>query len=801
MSAPDQNPADVVEFFEKTIPDQIHLTAIDPEKRRPVIARDFGSDVTAAVEWALECNTEGRNVYYTVNCVRTGVNTKPRKDDIVAVRFAHVDVDPPKGAASFTVEEREAAYERLLAAAPTTINWSGNGWQALWRLDTGTSVEEVESINLGLIDALGGDVGTHDVSRLLRVPGLINWPDERKRGIGRQPVLSAIVIGDAGAVADAAELLARYPATRTDDVKKRQSRGEIDLGNMALISADDLGLPPEAHLRRIIEEPKGLDRSADTFQFACEALRQGLTEQQVAGVLLNDANAISAHCLDQDDPERAARRAIEAALGKDEIREFARKHAREGERRLAAEEGVTDDTKIWTLEDMQRDCVFIEDGSQVADTTRRGCVLSLHDFKTSTAASTVAVQVPTAHGGYRTKLKRVAEVWLEHPNRRTVTTQTFKAGAGIIADAPSGSSAINSWRGFRMMVPPEDCEIRVQPLLDHIKWLFGDQADLFLDWLAHTMQRPGELPSIAFIHIAPKTGMGRNLISSVIGRVFVGYAALSYNLSASLSSGFNGLLAGKVFAVVDEIDEGGLNRKYQLQQDLKQLVTEETRSINIKFGRQYVEWNACRWLIFSNSEAAIPLEDADRRFVVVRCDDDPKSDEYYFRLYQLRDDPSFIASFAEYLRQRDLSSFKAGMRAPMTAAKQGLLERSRSEAEQTLLNIVERWPVDVITAQEIDNALGEDRPSGAAKRYMFERAGLIRLRVWKEPQQCGLRPRVTAYAVRNSATWKEADITALRAEIGRADSAAKECALYGVVPTDVAAPDPSDPSDPLGLGV
>lgn len=801
MSAPKQIRADVGEFFEKTIPEQIHLTSIDPEKRTGVIAKDFGSDVKAATDWTLKRNAEGRNVYVTVNRVRDGVNRKPNKDDITGVRFAHVDVDPPKGKASFTVEEGEAAYERLLAASPTTINWSGNGWQALWRLEPGTSVEDVETINRGLIDALGGDVGTHDVSRLLRVPGLINWPDERKRGLGRQPKSSSIVIGDVGTIADAAELLARYPAARAGDTKKRQSCSEVDLGNMKPLSADDLGLGAEDYLRCVIEEPKGLDRSADTFQFACEALRQGLTQQQVAGVLLNAANAISAHCLDQSDPERAVRRTIEAALGKDEIREFARKHARERERRLAADEGVTDHTKIWTLEDMLCDCVFIEDGSQVADTTRRGCVLSLHDFKTSTAASTVALQVPTADGGYRTKRKRVAEVWLEHPNRRTVATQTFKAGAGIIADAPSGSSAINSWRGFRTMVPPEDWEIRVQPLLDHIEWLFGDQAGLFLDWLAHTMQRPGELPSIAFIHIAPKTGMGRNLISSVIGRVFVGYAALSYNLSASLVSGFNGLLAGKVFAVVDEIEEGGWNRKYQIQQDLKQLVTEETRTINIKFGRQYVEWNACRWLIFSNSAVAIPLEDADRRFVVVRCNDDPQPDEYYRRLYQLRDDPGFIASFAKYLRRRDISSFSPGMRAPMTAAKQNLLDRSRSEAEQVLLDIVERWPVDVITDREIDNALGEDRPTGAAKRYMFERAGLIRLRVWKEPTQCGLRPKVTAYAVRNGATWKEADISALRAEIGRADIAAKECALYGVAPTDVAAADTSDPSDPLGLGV
>ena len=31
-------------------------------------------------------------------------------------------------------------------------------------------------------------------------------------------------------------------------------------------------------------------------------------------------------------------------------------------------------------------------------------------------------------------------------------------------------------------------------LIDHIRWLFGDRAEEFLDWLAHLEQKPGELP-------------------------------------------------------------------------------------------------------------------------------------------------------------------------------------------------------------------------------------------------------------------------------------------------------------------
>ena len=273
MTVLQQNPIEVRKFFQKTIPDQTHLTAIDPDKGRPTIGKDFGTDTEAASRWAMERNAEGYNVYFTVNLVRDGVNSKPSKADIEGIRFAHVDIDPPKGVASFTPLERAAAYERLKAASPSIIIWSGNGWQGFWRVDDGVSIDKVEQINRGLIQALRGDKGTHDASRLLRAPGLTNWPNEDKRRIGRVPTLSRIVVEDLGTVSDAQMLLDRYPAPPLPDKAKAQLRDAFAIGDVELITADDLGLPEDAYLRSLIVTPKGEDRSSDTLHFACEALR------------------------------------------------------------------------------------------------------------------------------------------------------------------------------------------------------------------------------------------------------------------------------------------------------------------------------------------------------------------------------------------------------------------------------------------------------------------------------------------------------------------------------------------------
>lgn len=789
MSIPEQNLADTREFFERTIPDQIHLTAIDPEKHSPTISHDFRTNVSAAVAWAAKQNAACMNVYYSVNLVRTGLDKKPSKPDFVGVRYAHVDIDPPKGAVSFTPLEQHAVEQRLLDADPCTIVCSGNGYQALWRLDNDVSVEQVEEVNKGLIEALNGDKGTHDVSRLLRVPGLVNWPDARKREQGRVPALSRIRYGDEGGVADLAELQRLFPApvrpAKPATPAQPREVEAIKVRDLHRLTADDLGLPEDAVLRRLIDEPKGLDRSSDVMAMACEGLRYGLTKAQVTSVLLNPANAVSAHCLEEADPFRAAQRAIERALAEDDVMMLFRVYDRERTRLMAsgeaeaAEVARTAQAKIWTLETMLQKCVFIEDSSQVADTTRLGHVLSLTDFRNSTAASMVKKELPGRNGSMRKVKVLVANEWLAHTERTTVATRTFKAGDGPIVAAPDGRMALNSWRGFRIGAAPDDWEERAAPFVEHVGLLFGDDTARFLDWTAHIAQKPGELPSTAWLHISRKTGTGRNLIAKILGQVFIGYTSLAFPLAATLRDGFNAGLAGKVLAVVDEIDEGHSHRKHQMAQDLKQLITEERRTINQKFVSKYEEVNACRWLIFSNSSAALPLEDEDRRFNVVQYDGEPQEGSYYQQLYAMADDPAFIASVMQYLLQRDISGFNKGSRAIMSPAKAALLDRTRSEDDQTLRDIAQRWPSDVITNNELHAQLGGDRMTGPALRYALDRAGIVRVGQWKEIHGDGWgRQKVTAYAVRNHAAWKTAGTVLLRKEIDRATREEKDAALY-----------------------
>jgi hypothetical protein len=734
----------MMSFFQ-TIADHIHLVAIVPDG--PTQGRNFGSDAQAAQEWASDQNAQGKNIYWTVNCARPNLHKKPSKKDIIDVRYAHIDIDPPKDGSSF---DKEAVISKLSSAPiqPSFTIWSGNGVQAFWRVN-GISHEQGETINRGLISYFGGDVGTHNIDRLMRVPGFTNYPNKKKRDQGRVAVEAYFIQEDDGSESSYDELALAYPYVARPAVE----RGNISpTDEVKLLTSADV----PATLAHLIDQPKGEDRSADTLKFACEALRTGLTPEQVLGILLNQDNAIAAHCVGQRNAMRAACRAVDKALKEPDVAAYLAPLVIDG----------FPTAKKWTLAQMEQDLIFVANGSQVADINNPRGVLPISDFKNLTAASQMIVNVPAKGGGTRAMRVLTFSLWLNSVKRKEVRTLTFNPADEALTVNPHGESALNTWRDFSFDTPPDDWRERAQPFVRHVEWLWVEEAGVFLDWQAHIVQKPGELPAFGFLHIAPTQGMGRNWVASVLARVLGNVTALGVDLASILNGGFNGTLAGKILAVVDEIDEGGPGGNYQRAQKLKSLITEEVRTINPKFGRITHEFNVCRWLIFSNSLTALPLEGDDRRFYVSRCDDRPRAAEYYTELYKLRDDPQFIASVAHYLRQRDISAFKPGAIPPINAAKRSLLDRTRSEAEEVLQERLPSWPSDLIDSEMLRNILGDDMPSGRAMRHICDRVGMTKIGRLKKQTPFGER-EVKVYAIRNATEWMNAPTDAWRKELAK----------------------------------
>jgi hypothetical protein len=484
-----------------------------------------------------------------------------------------------------------------------------------------------------------------------------------------------------------------------------------------------------------------------------------------------------------DDPVAAGADALDRAAKK--RRERAEEERDAAFKRVSKEIGEGADVrpedvfpKAITLEDALQELVFLGDGAAVSSLKTPKVALTFDQFQKLTAAS----RMPAPGRDGRSTVRPVASVWLEHGNRITVHTRTFAPGCGRITRSPEGFLALNLWHPPAPIEAPADWPERASHFLQHVYYLIPDD-DLrgrFLDWLAHVEKHPGELPHHHYLMVANAHGIGRNLLASWLARVWAGTVALSVDLTSILRGGWNSDLSCKTFAVVDELHEvsaGDRTSVYRAAENLKSLVTREEFTVNPKYGRTHREFNRIRWLLLSNHDGALFLDERDRRFVVVRNPDQPQSAEYYAAQYARCNDPLFIASIRQMLRERDLEGFSCGWRPPMNQAKKDVVMAGKSDADIAVTEFSQWWPGPVAAASDLRRFVfgGDDddrtsRRESASLQHSASRAGMKPLN--RRIRIAGVRERV--WSLRDHEAWSAASNSKVASDVETARKAAKD---------------------------
>jgi len=420
------------------------------------------------------------------------------------------------------------------------------------------------------------------------------------------------------------------------------------------------------------------------------------------------------------------------------------------------------------LDEMLERFVYIEDGQQVVDLKQPQHPKLLADFKSAMKSSKTTVEVKgefNRDGTPKTKSCETTKLWEQSPGRQIAQAVTFKAGGLRVVPDPKGREAINTWNLPKRSTLGGDASL----FLEHVDYLFGEDSGLFLNWLAHIEQKPGELPQTGWLHISERQGTGRNWLASVLARLWPGYAAVNFDLAGCLRTGFNDRLSSKLIAIVDEINEGANESKWRNAETLKSLLNESQRTINPKFGRIREEYNACRFLVFSNHLSALALSETDRRFNVVLNENPPLASEYYTRLYAALKNPEFIAGVAKLLNSRDLSEFNLGAHAVMNAAKEAVIAANRSEADEILVDVVTRWPSDLIKSSIIGELITGNTGGQLTKAHQH---ALTRRSVRAYGALVKLEGRPTRICIlRNHDRWKNAAACRIREELARVPAA------------------------------
>lgn len=150
----------------------------------------FHSSIEKALQKALELSEQGYNAYMGVN-PRMGGGGKKVNVHYLTAFFVDLDVGTAGHKKDSNFPSKEDAWKAIkqFPLQPSLIVDSGGGFHLYWILEEPVAVEQcgvekLEAINSVLSRDLHGDPGTHDISRILRVPGTLNYKnDENPRPV------------------------------------------------------------------------------------------------------------------------------------------------------------------------------------------------------------------------------------------------------------------------------------------------------------------------------------------------------------------------------------------------------------------------------------------------------------------------------------------------------------------------------------------------------------------------------------------------------------------------------------------
>ena len=247
----------------------------------------FGHGEEAKFEEWLKAN-EGKNIYWQPNACEPRRMTK---DEIVSGNLLHVDIDSTADGKPLANNQaaKDTLIEKLKADGATLCVDSGGGVQAYFELAERMERAAIEARNASLIRTYAPhDKGTHDISRLLRVPGTVNFPTSAKKiAAGRKPVMSRLVF-DSGKVHNPANF------TSADVGDSRPLKTDYKFGP---VDISDVELPNNlpASLVALIKEMDGSElpetgdgsESSKAWRAILLMLRHRLKPETVKGICLS----------------------------------------------------------------------------------------------------------------------------------------------------------------------------------------------------------------------------------------------------------------------------------------------------------------------------------------------------------------------------------------------------------------------------------------------------------------------------------------------------------------------------------
>ena len=364
------------------------------------------------------------------------------------------------------------------------------------------------------------------------------------------------------------------------------------------------------------------------------------------------------------------------------------------------EAGASDEaaylTSEWVFDAASEGCWKVKDVEYPTQVTLRA-FRSLYPHKIITLDSTGAA-------------KKVAEtgLWLTSSSRVTVFGSTFQPSTNERIVNVDGQQLINT---YAPQMYPEGLPdmAQVKQFEDFLDYLIpeSDERDYFLDWVAAKIQNVG-FRGNALVMVAKVQGVGRTTLADMLAVLFGirNVVTMPYEVVVG-DNNFNAWMESPL-VIVNETKNMSNISPYAAYERLKEIVDPRPKKtlINPKYGVQRYSMIHSSYLFFTNHDNGLTIPDTDRRFYVLTNPSEAETPEYFDTLNAWLDqrystETGDLRAWAvhvwRWLMARDVDVVSMLSPAPLTYAKQTMLDESKPTLEVFVSVLIKVWPTEYIT--------------------------------------------------------------------------------------------------------
>ena len=234
-----------------------------------------------------------------------------------------------------------------------------------------------------------------------------------------------------------------------------------------------------------------------------------------------------------------------------------------------------------------------------------------------------------ADDGEEQKQLKLTKLWWDWPpepdgkqNRSTFSREVWDPTETCEAEA------YNLWQGFPTKPSSSGTwSLLYEHLYENICHSNDEYYHFMMTWMAHIIQKPGEIPGSAIVLIGKK-GAGKSILFGKFLSEILGDMAITLSSKTKVFADFNAHFDKRLLCAMEEAVWAG---SHESEGKLKEMITGQKRDTTSKgVDTDFVD-NYCRIVILSNNEWVVPVSiDDERRFFVLEVSDKLLNDVKHF---------------------------------------------------------------------------------------------------------------------------------------------------------------------------